>query len=288
MIKKPYFYIILLLAFLLSGMRCGEAEKKSRPKDALVCINDECLTERDIEYQIPDAYRGSVTPEEKKEYVKRWIRNEIIYQEAKRQKVDQDKEVKSLVKQGIRDIVVKEFIDQKLKDKLKVTEEEARRYYQQNRQQFVWEDDYVRISHIFTEGIAGATLADLLLKEENKFEDVALKISEDERNKKKGGDLGFVRTQDLSPEIAEFASKLKEGEISPPIQTSYGYEIIQVTDRRQKGSPKGFKWAKEEIINTLFLQYRQREIENILNQLREKVEIETFDWASDITPLETK
>ena len=283
MIKKPYFYIILLLAFLLSGMRCGEAEKKSRPKDALVCINDECLTERDIEYQIPDAYRGSVTPEEKKEYVKRWIRNEIIYQEAERQKVDQDKEVKSLVKQGIRDIVVKEFIDQKLKDKLKVTEEEARRYYQQNRQQFVWEDDYVRISHIFTEGIAGATLADLLLKEENKFEDVALKISEDERNKKKGGDLGFVRTQDLSPEIAEFALKLKEGEISPPIQTSYGYEIIRVTDRRQKGSPKGFKWAKEEIINTLFLQYRQREIENILNQLREKVEIETFDWASDIT-----
>jgi len=283
MIKKPYFYVILLLAFLLSGMRCGEAEKKSRPKDALVCINDECLTERDIEYQIPDAYRGFVTPEEKKEYVKRWIRNEIIYQEAERQKVDQDKEVKSLIKQGIKDIVVKEFIDQKLKDKLKVTEEEARRYYQQNRQQFVWEDDYVRISHIFTEGMAGATLADLLLKEGNKFEDVALKISEDERNKKKGGDLGFVRTQDLSPEIAEFALKLKEGEISPPIQTSYGYEIIQVTDRRQKGSPKGFKWAKEEIINTLTLQYRQREIENILNQLREKVEIETFDWASDIT-----
>jgi peptidyl-prolyl cis-trans isomerase C len=288
MIKKPYFYIVLLLAFLLSGMRCGEAEKKSRPKDALVCINHECLTERDIEYQIPDAYRGAVTPEEKKEYVKRWIRNEIIYQEAKRQKVDQDKKVKSLVKQGIKDILVKEFIDQKLKDKLKVTEEEARRYYQQNRQQFAWEDDYVRISHIFIQGMSGATLADLLLKEGNKFEDIALKMSEDETTKKKGGDLGFVRTQDLSPEIAEFASKLKEEEISPPIQTSYGYEIIRVTDRRQKGSHKGFQWAKEEIINSLTLQYRQREIENILEQLGEKVEIETFDWASDITPLETK
>jgi len=220
--------------------------------------------------------------------VKRWIRNEILYQEAKRQKLDQDKKIKSLIKQGIKDILIKEFIEEKLKNKIKVTEEEARTYYQQNRHMFVWEDDYVRISHIFTQGLAGATLADLLLKEGNKFGDVALRMSEDETNKKNGGDLGFVRIQDLLPEIAEFALKLKVGEISPPIPTSYGYEIIRVTDRRQKGSPQEFEWAKQEIINTLTLQYRQREIENILRGLQEKVEIETFGWASDITPLETR
>jgi parvulin-like peptidyl-prolyl isomerase len=269
-------------------MRCDEGEKESRPKDALVCVNHECLTERDIQYQIPDAYRGSVSPEEKKEYVKRWIRNEILYQEAKRQKLDQDKRVKFLVKQGIKDMVVREFIEQKLKDRIKVPEEEARRYYEQNRQMFIWDDDYVRISHIFTQGMADATLADLMLKEGNKFEDVALRTSEDGSTKEKGGDLGFLRVQALSPEIAEFALKLKEGEISPPIQTPYGYEIIRVTDRRGKGSPKEYEWAKQEIMNSFTLQYQQREIENVLEGLMKKVEIETFGWASDISTDEIK
>ena len=282
MTRKSYFYFILLLTFLWCGMRCGEEERKSRPKDVLVCINQECLTKRDIQYQIPEDYRGFVSPEEKREYVKRWIRNEILYQEAKRQKLDQDKKVKSLVKQGIKDMVVKEFIQQKLKDKIKVTEEEARRYYQQNRQMFVWDDEYVRISHIFTQDMADAALVDIILKEGNKFEDVALRNSEDGSTKEKGGDLGFLRIQALPPEIAEFALKHKQGEISPPIQTSYGYEIIRVTDRRGKGSPKEFEWAKQEIMNMFTLQYQQREIENILEGLLEKVEIETFGWASDI------
>ena len=219
----------------------------------------------------------------------------IRIEEAKREKTDQDKRVESLVKQGTKDIVVREFLEQKLKDKTKVSDKEALRYYQHNRsagskfgQIFMWEDDYLRIGHILTQKMAEATLADLLLKEGNKFEDVALRMSEDASTKKKGGDLGFVKVQNLSPEIAEFALRLKPGEISPPIQTSYGYEIIRVTDRRQRGSPKSFQWAKEEIINTLTLQYRQREIEKLLDRLMEKVEIETFDWASDITPLETR
>ena len=282
MTKKPYLYFVLLLTLLLGGMRCSQTEKKSRPKDALICINDECLTERDIGYWLPDVYRGTLTLEEMKEYLKRWIRNEILYQEAKRQKLDQDKKVKFQVKQAIKDMVVQELVDQQLKDKIKVTEEEAREYYQQNRHMFVWDDDYARIGHIFSQKMAEATLADLLLKEGNKFEDVALRRSEDGGTKEKGGDLGFVRIQALSPEIAEFALRLKPGEISPPIQTSYGYEIIRVTDRRQKGSPKSYQWAKEEIINTLTFQYRQREIENILEKLHDKVEIKTFGWASEI------
>ncbi len=251
-------------------------------------MGGECLTERDIEYQIPEAYRKTVTPEGKKEYVKSWIKNEILYQEAKKEKFDQDKRIQSLVNQAIKDLVAREFIDARLKDKIQVTAEEASRFYQQNQTMFVWPDDYVRISHISTQGTSGINLANLMLKEGDKFEDVATRISEDERTKRQGGDLGLLRISDLSPEISEYVLKLKPNETSLPIQTSYGYEIIKVTDRKQKGSPQEFEWAKEQILSMFTTQYRQMETDKILKQLSEKARIETFDWASDVTLNETK
>lgn len=282
MSKKYLVCIILFSFFVFLNWGCGGGERTKRPKDALACVEDECLTERDVEYQIPDAYRATVTPEEKKEYVRRWITNEIFYQEAKKEKLDQDKKVQSLVEQGIKEIVVKEFIEGKLYAAIVVTEEEALSYYQQNREKFVWEDDVLRIAHIVTRKLASASLADLLLKQGDKFESVAARLSEDEATKKRGGDLGFLRMQDVSPELVEYISRLKPNEISPPIQTSYGFEIIRITGGRIKGAPKEFEWAKSQIINTLTLEKRQKEKDRLFKQLLEKARIETFGWASDI------
>jgi foldase protein PrsA len=282
--KKPFAgCIILFLALILSVLSCSQTDEKSRPQDALVCVNQECLTERDIEFHLQDTYSDSLSPTEKKEFLRKWIRSEILYQEALRQKLDQDERVSSLLREKTKEILVEQFIEQKLKDKINVTEEDARKHFQENRQMYVWEDDYVGLSHIFTKGMEAATRADLLLKEGNKFEEVVRLTSEDQRTKTKGGDLGLVRVRDLSSEIAEHATRMRIGETSPLITTPYGYEIIKVTERRRKGSPMQFEQAKEEIINDLTLQRRQKELEVLFKRSAERAKIETFDWASEIT-----
>jgi foldase protein PrsA len=280
--SQHFIHTILFLAILLSVLSCEKADERRRSKDALACVNQECLTEKDIEYQLGEAY-PAFSLEQKKEFIRGWIKQEIFYQEAKRLKLDQEERVKSLIKQVIKDMVVSEFLEQKLKDKINVTEEEAREHFRENQQMYMWEEDYVRIRHIFTEGMAQATLAGLLLKEGNKFEDVVQRTSQDIETKERGGDLGFVRIRDLSPEVAQYAHRLTIGETSPPIATPYGYEIIRVIDRRHKGTPKGFEWVKDEIVNALSFQKEQREIENILESLLDEVDIQTFDWASDIS-----
>jgi hypothetical protein len=286
MTKRILFQLILPL-FLIAFGGCG-GENTSRPKDSVACVENDCLTERDIEHQIPEAYRGMVTTEEKKEYVKIWMRNEIFYQEALRKKFDEDKRIQSLTKQAVKDLVAKEFIDSELKGKIQVTPEDALKFYQQNPSTFVWPADYLRISHIFTQGMSKISLASLMLKQGEGFEDVTAKISEDEKTKKTGGDLGMIRIEDLSPEISEYVSKLKLNEISPPIHTSYGYEIVKITDGKRKGSPQEFEWAKQQIMDRLASEYRQREIDRMLKQLSEKTSIETFDWASDVKLDQTK
>ncbi len=78
--KIPLLFSLSLIFILTLGGCSGE--KAGRPKDSVACVGKVCLTERDIEHQIPEAYRGKVTTAEKKDYVQTWIRNEIFYQEA--------------------------------------------------------------------------------------------------------------------------------------------------------------------------------------------------------------
>lgn len=48
-----------------------------------------------------------------------------------------------------------------------------------------------------------------------------------------GGDLGWVRAQQLPPELASAATEMQPGSISMPIPVSGGYSIITLIDRRQ-------------------------------------------------------
>jgi peptidyl-prolyl cis-trans isomerase SurA len=47
-----------------------------------------------------------------------------------------------------------------------------------------------------------------------------------------GGDMGWVGRGQLVPEFEAMAFKLKQDEISEPVETQYGFHIIQLLDRR--------------------------------------------------------
>ncbi|HVH77509.1 MAG TPA: peptidylprolyl isomerase [Stellaceae bacterium] len=47
-----------------------------------------------------------------------------------------------------------------------------------------------------------------------------------------GGDLGWVRPQQLPPELAKAVEQMHPGELSPPIRTPAGYYLLLVLDRR--------------------------------------------------------
>ena len=47
-----------------------------------------------------------------------------------------------------------------------------------------------------------------------------------------GGDLGWVRPEQLSPELAKAVAQMRPGELSPPIRSGAGYYLMLVLDRR--------------------------------------------------------
>src|SRR5581483_168528 len=61
-----------------------------------------------------------------------------------------------------------------------------------------------------------------------------------------GGDMGWVRPDQLAPELGKVEANLKPGELSPPIRTGAGYYLLLVLERRN-GAGGGGGSAEEPV-----------------------------------------
>ncbi|HET8859472.1 peptidylprolyl isomerase [Marivirga sp.] len=74
-------------------------------------------------------------------------------------------------------------------------------------------------------------LRERILEGEN-FEDVARLYSQEPGAKSTGGNIGFFSRGQLAPEYEAAALRLKPGEISKPVETDFGFHIIELIERR--------------------------------------------------------
>ncbi len=64
------------------------------------------------------------------------------------------------------------------------------------------------------------------------FEILATLYSQDPGSAQNGGNLGFVGRGSFQPEFEAAVFKLKEGEVSMPIETEFGFHLIQLIEKR--------------------------------------------------------
>ena len=70
-----------------------------------------------------------------------------------------------------------------------------------------------------------------------KFEELARLFSTDS-SAAKGGDLGWLYPGDIVPEFEAAMNALKPGEVSAPVETSFGYHLIEVLERKSDDASK--------------------------------------------------
>ena len=89
----------------------------------------------------------------------------------------------------------------------------------------------VRASHILVKTKNEAENILNRLRSGARFEDMARKHSQCPSGRK-GGDLGYFGKGQMVKPFEEVAFRLNKGEISPPVETQFGFHIIFVTDKR--------------------------------------------------------
>jgi len=217
--------------------------------------------------------RGAISPEQFKDVVRGMIQEEILLQGAAAEGLDQDPAVKVRLEQARRQVMIEELVKRKVLAQSQVTDEEARKMYEDNKPLF--SADTVQVHHIMvrTQAEAEAVLRDL--KEGKDFAELAKAKSQDMGSVEKGGDLGAIRRGMTVPEFEEEAFRLKEGELSPVIKTQYGYHIIKGGAHTTVVQP--FDEVEDRIRQSLLQQKQRQAFMAFMTDLEKKATTEIFE-----------
>ncbi len=191
---------------------------------------------------LPAQYRNQVD-QLFPQLVDRLIDITLMVEEGRRQKLQDDPEVKAIVAkyedEAIREVLVRRFLADK------VTEDILKKRYADEITKMPPTEE-LRASHILvkTEDEAKAIIKQLDGGAD--FAKLAKEKSTD-ASAGNGGDLGYFSDGDMVPEFYAAAAKLKKGEYTKaPVKTQYGYHVIELTDRRTKAVPK-FEEVKDQV-----------------------------------------
>lgn len=152
-------------------------------------------------------------------------------------------EVKAQYREDLKNQLLVERMRGKVMEGITVTPAEVKRFFEQiPRDSLPYFNSEVEIGEIVYKPVINPTerqraiskLEDLrnrIVNGSEKFEDLAKKFSED-GSARAGGDLGWTRRGKFVPEFEAAAYKLEPNEISPVIETQFGFHIVQMIERR--------------------------------------------------------
>ncbi|MGM0365233.1 MAG: peptidylprolyl isomerase [Actinomycetota bacterium] len=164
----------------------------------------------------------------------------------------------------IKDQILRVKIYEQVTEDIEITEQEAREFYEENKEAMFMEPERVKVSHILAqfgtqEGQvepsesavqdARDKIEEALrqLEDGKPFEEVAKDLSDDRLSAENGGDLGYISRGEMVEEFEQAAFSLKVGELSDIVETIYGLHLLKVVDRQEEHI-KEFEEEKETAI----------------------------------------
>ena len=124
--------------------------------------------------------------------------------------------------------------------------------------------------HILVETEEAAIAIKQELDEGADWDQMALKKSTDTSNNEKGGDLGWFTYDAMIEDFAAAAFSLEPGEISDPVETYYGYHIIQLVGKREvQTSEADFQTEKSNVFDEWLAERRDAREDIVISE----------DWA---------
>lgn len=238
----------------------------------LAKVNGKDVTEAALAYAEEEIGEGlsHLSPGQKRRYLTEYlIEMQIFSEAAEAAKLgsgpDFDARMAYWKEHALKDL----FLAKAVKEK--VTEEEAKKFYDERASQMAGEEE-VKASHILVKTEDKAKEVAKKLLDGGDFAALAKEYSEDPGSKDKGGVLGYFGRGQMVKEFEQVAFIMQKGETSQPVKTQFGYHIIRVDDRRKKDPPK-FEDVKSEILERMGQQKKIEEAQT----LRAKAKVEYVD-----------
>ncbi len=266
--------LFLIIPMMICGIVDAGCAKKQSPNDKILAkVSNKTITLKEFKARIAKlpSYYQHIIDRNKKRYLDEIIMETLLYEEAVRKGLDKDREVKEVIIEAKKKILVAKLIKNEVEDNIKVTDAEMRQFYGANKEQFkssaLW-----RASHILVASEKDAKdMLDSLSKGAS-FEELARTHSMD-ATASRGGDIGYFRIGQLVPDFEKTCLKLNVGEISDILRTQFGYHIIKLTDKKEP-VVQNYEKVRGEIEEELKKRKRSELFDHLVLSLKNKYGVE--------------
>jgi parvulin-like peptidyl-prolyl isomerase len=187
-------------------------------------------------------------------------------------------------------MLVQQVMSREVAGKISINEEEAKAYYETHKQEFSTPSTLTLREILIEVPVANGQVnaaADDAAKEKaldvrnrllggEPFARLAAEVS-DSSSKTNGGLIGPINYEEISPAMPKVLDGLKVGDVSEPLRTARGYQLLKLEERTAVKT-KTFEEARDEIGNRVGDQKMGIERDKYLDKLRAEA---TIVWHND-------
>lgn len=178
--------------------------------------------------------------------------------------------MQGLTEEELKTDLKKSLLQEKaITEDIEISEDEMKQYYDRMNTE-------IEARHILVEDEEKAKDIKKQLDDGGDFAKLAKENSTDEGTAEEGGDVGFFTVGSMVPEFEDAAFKMKKGEISDPVQSDFGYHIIEVLDKKDTEEDVGSFEDNEDDIRRMIAERKvdQEKAMEKINKLLEDADIQ--------------
>ena len=262
------------------------------PDRVVITIGDLKITAAQFDQMIdaiPENYRAVARGAGRKQFADNVIRILVLAEEGRRRKIDTTSAFQTQAMFSHASVLAGLTSDD-LRKNVKLDDAEVRKYYDSHK----WEYERIRVRHILirmhgsplpvTPGQKDLTEDEALAKAQElrkkivdgaDFAALVMTESNDPETVPTGGDIGFIHRGQRLPSFEEAAFALKVGEISEPVKTQFGYDIIRLEARELKT----FEEMRPDLEKKMRPEQAQKSIEELTTKSGAVLDSEFFGIA---------
>lgn len=269
--RTPWTVASTVLAIVVLAA-CGKTQQPAAPAAAdksvpaavpVAIVNGTAISRTEYDIYVKGLLQGKqqeLTPEQKNQVLDEMISMELMAAQAEKDGLDKDLDTAAQL-EVLRMRVLADAASQKIMKGQEPTDAQLHAEYETAVASMDKTEYHAR--HILVASKDQAEQIIKKLKGGAKFEDLAKAQSLDTGSKATGGDLGWFTTSRMVKPFADAVKALKKGEITPePVQTQYGWHVIQLEDTRE-AAPPPFDQVKAQLVNSVIRKKLQAYVEDL-------------------------
>ncbi|HSG28736.1 MAG TPA: peptidyl-prolyl cis-trans isomerase, partial [Candidatus Krumholzibacterium sp.] len=241
--RRMVSLFLVMTAAALVFASCGEKKPEIKVDEGVaVRIGNLKITDKEIDEKfemLPDNQRDNFKgPEGRARFVDMLINDELFFIEAKNMNLRNRPDVKAEIEAVERRILIGAYYSKEIKEKVEVSDEEVKRYYDDNAMEFT-NNALFKAQHIFsTDSMKCVEWRKRIVEGGEKFSAIAKGESEDFSSAPNYGDLGYfnpggyVKFIGRSATFTDDLEGLAVGEVSNVIKHEKGYSIVRLNDHK--------------------------------------------------------